>query len=115
MSVLISKKDVVCILEEIAVLLELKGESPFKAIAYANAARRLESIGEDLHDLVRRGGLSSLKGIGDALEKKITELVTTGHLEYYEKLQAFPRGTSRCCAFPAWGRRRFAPFTKSSP
>jgi DNA polymerase (family 10) len=107
MSVLISKKDVICILEEIAVLLELKGESPFKAIAYANAARRLESLDEDLHDLVRRSGLSSLKGIGDALERKITELVTTGHLEYYEKLRAsIPPGHIEMLRVPGLGPKK---------
>ena len=58
--------------------LELKGESPFKSIAYANAARRLETLEEDLEELVRRGELTSIKGIGDALSKKITELVATG-------------------------------------
>ena len=110
---MIPKKDVIGILEEIGVLLELKGESPFKAIAYANAARRLDNLDEDLHELVRRSGLSSLKGIGDALEKKITELVTTGHLDYYEKLRAsVPRGTLKCCASPASVRRRSAPCSK---
>ena len=77
MTGLIPPKDVIRILEEIGVLLELKGESPFKSIAYANAARRLETLEEDLDELVRRGGLTSIKGIGDALSSKITELVTT--------------------------------------
>jgi len=107
MSELIPKKDVIRILEEIGVLLELKGESPFKAIAYANAARRLESLDEDLHELVRRGGLSSLKGIGDALEKKITELVTTGHLDYYEKLRAtIPPGHLEMLRIPGLGPKK---------
>ena len=84
----ISPKDVIRILEEIGVLLELKGESPFKSLAYTNAARRLETLDEDLEELVRRGDLKSVKGIGDALNRKITELVTTGRLEYYETLRA---------------------------
>ena len=84
----ITPKDVIRILEEIGVLLELKGESPFKSLAYTNAARRLETLDEDLEELVRRGDLKSVKGIGDALNRKITELVTTGRLEYYETLRA---------------------------
>jgi DNA polymerase (family X) len=102
-----SKKDVIRILEEISVLLELKGESPFKAIAYANAARRLESLEEDLHGLVRRGGLSSLKGIGDALNSKITELVETGRLDYYEKLRAsIPPGHLEMLRIPGLGPKK---------
>jgi DNA polymerase (family X) len=107
MTELISKKDVIRILEEIGVLLELKRESPFKAIAYANAARRLESLDESLHELVRRGGLSSLKGIGDALNKKITELVETGRLDYYEKLRAStPPGHLEMLLIPGLGPKK---------
>ena len=107
MTALIPPKDVIRILEEIGVLLELKGESPFKSIAYANAARRLETLEEDLDELVRRGGLTSIKGIGDALSRKITELVTTGRLEYYEKLKAsVPPGHLEMLRIPGLGPKK---------
>ena len=100
-------KDVIRILEEIGVLLELKGESPFKSIAYSNAARQLETLEEDLDALVQRGGLTSIKGIGDALSKKITELVTTGRLEYYEKLKAsVPPGHLEMLRIPGLGPKK---------
>ena len=103
----IDKKDVIRILEEIAVLLELKGESPFKSIAYANAARRLETLEEGLEELVRRGELTSIKGVGDALSKKITELVTTGRLEYYENLRvSIPPGHLEMLRIPGLGPRK---------
>ena len=103
----IPPKDVIRILEEIGVLLELKGESPFKAIAYSNAARQLETLDEDLDELVRRGGLTSIKGIGDALSRKITELVTTGRLEYYEKLKAsVPPGHLEMLRIPGLGPKK---------
>ena len=87
--------------------LELKGESPFKSIAYANAARRLETLEEDLEELVRRGGLKSIKGIGEALSKKITELVTTGHLDYYDKLKAsIPPGHLEMLRIPGLGPKK---------
>jgi DNA polymerase (family 10) len=85
---IITKKDVMRILEEIATLLEIKGENPFKSRAYYAAARSIETMDIDLALLVEEGRLSSMKGIGKALEQKITELVTTGKLEYYEKLKA---------------------------
>ncbi|MCU0581160.1 MAG: hypothetical protein MUF26_01765, partial [Syntrophales bacterium] len=80
--------DIIKILEEIALMLELKGENPFKARSYQTAARSLEVLEEDLPDLVREGRLGSVRGIGEALCKKITELVLTDRLEYYEHLKA---------------------------
>ncbi len=87
------KKQVAVILEEIGTLLELKGENPFKSRAYTNAARVIEGLGTDLGELVSSGEISKIKGIGEALSQKITELVTTGHLDYYDLLRAsFPEG-----------------------
>jgi DNA polymerase (family 10) len=85
------KKIIAEILEEIGTLLELKGENPFKSRAYANAARVIASIEQDIEIMVKTDELKKLKGIGQALSEKITELVLTGRLEYYEKLKAeFP-------------------------
>src|SRR5476651_2208125 len=82
------KDKVAEILVEIGTLLELKGENPFKTRAYANAARTLESVSEPLEKLVAEKRLGEIKGIGEALEQKITELVETGKLKYYEELKA---------------------------
>jgi DNA polymerase (family X) len=82
------KEKVAGVLIEIGVLLELKGENPFKTRAYANAARILENLGEPLAQLVSEKRLGEIKGIGEALEKKITELVETGKLIYHEELKA---------------------------
>jgi DNA polymerase (family 10) len=82
------KDKVAEILVEIGVLLELKGENPFKTRAYANAARTLEGLSEPLATLVAEKRLGEVKGIGEALEQKITELVETGKLKYYDELKA---------------------------
>lgn len=82
------KDQVAQILVDIGTLLELKGENPFKTRAYANAARTLESLNEPLGTLVTEKRLGEIKGIGEALEQKITELVETGRLKYYEELKA---------------------------
>ena len=81
------KDKVAEILVEIGTLLELKGENPFKTRAYANAARTIESLNEPLAKLVAEKRLGEIKGIGEALEKKITELVETGKLKYYDELK----------------------------
>ncbi len=82
------KDKVAEILVEIGVLLELKGENPFKTRAYANGARTIEGLTEPLALLVAEKRLGEVKGIGEALEQKITELVETGKLKYYDDLKA---------------------------
>jgi len=82
------KDQVASILVEIGTLLELKGENPFKSRAYQNAARTLEGLTEPLEKIVAEDRLKGMKGIGKALQEKITTLVTTGHLPYYEELKA---------------------------
>src|SRR3954471_13061210 len=82
------KDQVAELLVEIGVLLELKGENPFKSRAYANAARALESLTEPLEKLITENRLGEIKGIGEAIQKKITELVATGKRPYYDELKA---------------------------
>jgi DNA polymerase (family X) len=81
------KQQVVAILNEIGTLLELQGENQFKVRAYVNAARTIEQLDRELSDVVAAGELGDLPGIGEALQEKITTLVTTGKLPYYEDLR----------------------------
>ena len=82
------KDQVAGVLIEIGTLLELKGENPFKTRAYQNGARVLEGLQEPLDKIVAENRLGELKGIGEALQEKITTLVLTGKLPYYEDLKA---------------------------
>jgi len=85
----VTKNEIADILVEIGTLLELNGENPFKVRAYQAGARALEGVEEvELARLVADGELKTVKGIGDALAQKITELHRTGRLEYYEKLKS---------------------------
>jgi DNA polymerase (family X) len=81
------KQQVVAILNEIGTLLEIQGENMFKVRAYYNAARTIEQLDKELSDVVATGELGELRGIGDTLKEKITTLVTTGKLPYYEDLK----------------------------
>ncbi len=102
-----NKDQVAEILLETGILLELKGENPFKTRAYANAARALETLAEPLEKLVAENRLAEVKGIGDALHKKISELVTTGTLPYYENLKAsFPPGLFALFHIPGLGPKK---------
>ncbi|MBI3448369.1 MAG: DNA polymerase/3'-5' exonuclease PolX [Acidobacteria bacterium] len=95
------------ILDEIALLLELKGENPFKARAFSNAARTILSLNEDLAALVARGDLGKLRGIGQALEEKIGTLVTTGALPYHDELRReVPSGLLDVLGVPGLGPKK---------
>ncbi|HOF39688.1 MAG TPA: DNA polymerase/3'-5' exonuclease PolX [Candidatus Hydrogenedentes bacterium] len=102
-----TRKEIAAVLEEIAVLLELSGENPFKSRSYSNVARQILQSGDDINQLVKEKRLRELKGVGDALEQKITELVTTGQLQYHQELRAkFPETLFDLFQIPGLGARR---------
>ena len=101
------KAQVAEILLEIGTLLELKGENPFKTRAYKNAARTIENLSEPLTQIVAEKKLGQIKGIGEALEQKITELVETGKLAYYHELKAsLPPGLIEMLEIPGLGPKK---------
>lgn len=102
-----TKSDIVDVLEEIATLLELQGENPFKARAYQTGARALETMSEDLAVVVAENRLGDIKGIGDALALKITTLHQTGRLEYLDQQrEAVPRGLLEMLEVPGLGAKK---------
>ncbi len=103
----LDKREIIRILEEIALLLELKGENPFKARAYASAARSLEGATEEIQELIASRGLETLPGIGEAIREKIETLAATGTLPYHEELRAgFPPGIFEILAIPGLGPKK---------
>jgi DNA polymerase (family X) len=84
------------IFQDIADLLELKGENVFKIRAYQRASQAIEHFPREIEQFIKEGGsLRDIPGVGEAIAKKITELVDTGRLGYYEELKAeFPPGIS---------------------
>lgn len=74
------------IFNEIGAILELKGESPFKVRAYRTAADTFANLHEDIKVVWREGRVNTLPGVGKAITDKVQELMTTGHLRFYERL-----------------------------
>ena len=96
--------EIAAIFQDIADFLELKGEIPFKVRAYQKAARSIEHLPVELELLMKEDKLRTILGVGEAITKKITELLTTGRLEYYDKLRAeFPEGISALLDVPGIG------------
>ncbi len=101
------KSEVAAVLEEIAVLLELQGENPFRANAYAKAGRTIAQLETNIDDVVKAGTLDQVPGIGETLRDKITTLVTTGHLPFYEDLKAkTPPGLLQMLRLPGIGPKK---------
>ncbi|MEM1296887.1 MAG: helix-hairpin-helix domain-containing protein, partial [Verrucomicrobiota bacterium] len=86
-----TREEIAKILRQIAQLLELKGENPFKIRAYRTGAETVETFSGDFIQLAKDNELKPIKGIGDALAKKIHQLVTEGKMEFWENLKGeFP-------------------------
>jgi DNA polymerase (family 10) len=86
-----NKEDIAAIFDNIARLLELKGENPFKVRAYTHSARALETLAEPLETLIAEERLTAVDGIGKATGEKIAQLASTGRLSYYDQLrEEFP-------------------------
>jgi len=102
-----NRKDVAEALEDLAVLLELKGENTFKVRAYQQAARTILSLEDDLLELAKSGRLSRIRGIGKTLAAQIGELVLTGRLEYLNQLRSsFPLGLLEMLQVPGLGPKK---------
>ncbi|GAA5494230.1 DNA polymerase/3'-5' exonuclease PolX [Rubritalea halochordaticola] len=83
-----TREDIADVLENIALLLELKGENVFKTRAYRNGAEIARTGDCDIIGLAKENRLAEIDGIGKALQDKIHELVTTGKMDYYEDLRS---------------------------
>jgi DNA polymerase (family 10) len=95
------------VLQEVALLLELKGENPFKVKAYSSAARSIEILEKDLKMMIHENRLKEMKGVGDTLAQHITELVTTGKLQLLEELRtSVPPGHLEMLKIPGLGPKK---------
>jgi DNA polymerase (family 10) len=82
-----TNQEIAQIMVHISEILDIQGENPFKIRAYIRAAETLEGLTYELSTLKDKDEIEELPGIGEALAKKITELLETGKLKYYEELK----------------------------
>src|SRR6516162_1278219 len=102
-----TKEEIAGVLEQIAALLELKGENPFKIRAYTNAARAIETFGGNVGNFQDEEALSKIPGIGKSIALKIKELAATGSLKYLEELSAeFPGGIMELFSLSGLGAKK---------
>lgn len=100
----LTNRQVAEILQQIADMLEIKGEVVYKSLAYRRAAQSIMDLGRDLYQIWSQGHLREVPGIGEALEKKLDELLRTGRLQYFEDLkEEVPAGVVGLLAIPDVG------------
>ncbi|HEX9895313.1 MAG TPA: helix-hairpin-helix domain-containing protein, partial [Gemmatimonadales bacterium] len=73
-------------LDQMAAILELKGENPFRIRAFRTAGRTIAGLSSDLDHAIADGSLAATKGIGPALLQIVTELARTNRSEVYDSL-----------------------------
>ena len=93
------------VFENIAGLLEIKGERRFVVVSYQRAARTIDHLPTELEQMVREeDDLTQIPGIGKAIAGKITQLATEGKMDFYEKLRGeFPDGILDVMRVPGVG------------
>ena len=104
----VHNEDIAVVFEEIANLLEIEGDNPFRIRAYRNGAHILRSLGQDIRTLIERGeDITRLSGIGKNLATKIHEILDTGHCRTLDKLhKQLPADLTEILRLPGLGPRR---------
>lgn len=104
----IHNADIAAIFEQIADLLEIRGDNPFRIRAYRNAARAVGGFGQDIKSLFDRGReLPKLPGIGADLNAKVHEITATGTCQLLERLhKEFPSAVTELLKLPGLGPKR---------
>ena len=110
-----SNRQLAEIFQTIADLLEIKGEVIYKTLAYRKAADSLTNLGRDAFDIWQDGKLTDIPGVGKAIAEKIDELITTGHLSFFDKLTAeVPASLVELLQVPDVGPKKVAMFWKEA-
>jgi len=97
------------IFSEIADILEIKEENPFKVRAYRRVTQLLESLPQEVEEIYKRGELHNLPGVGASIAEKIKEIIETGKLKYHEELRKnIPAGLLEMLRIPEMGPKTVA-------
>jgi DNA polymerase (family 10) len=104
----VHNENIAAVFDEIADLLEIEGDNPFRIRAYRNGARTLRELGRDIQTLIERGDdITRLAGIGKNLANRIHEILETGHCRSLDKLRKqLPADLTELLRLPGLGPKR---------
>jgi DNA polymerase (family 10) len=109
----LTNREIANIFETVADMLQIKGESIHRILAYRRAGETVRELPRDLHAIAAEGKLTEIPNIGDTLAEKITEMLETGKLAFYEKLAAeVPPGVVDILRINGVGPKKAAMFWK---
>ncbi|GMQ77675.1 MAG: DNA polymerase/3'-5' exonuclease PolX [Anaerolineae bacterium] len=81
-----NNREVALTFETVADMLAIRGDSVHRVLAYRRAGENIRELSQDLNQIYAEGKLTQIPGIGSTLAGKIEEMLTTGRLEFYERL-----------------------------
>ncbi len=100
----VTNKDAADVLYNVATILELAEDNPYRVRAYRRAARLLLGSREDVTLKLTNEKELDLPGLGPRLRRKLGELLSTGHMRFYVELCAdLPADVSRLMAIAGVG------------
>lgn len=101
----VTNQQIAEVLFNIATILEMQQGNPYRITAYRNAARGLMALPVPAADIIQSGMLLAWPGLGKRLRRKITELVTTGRMTFYDELcaEALPDDVRQLMTVPRVG------------
>lgn len=109
-----TNKELAQIFATIADLLEIKGEVIYKILAYRRAADTFREHPRPIKDVWREGKIREIQNVGPAIAEKVEELLTTGHLQFFEKLKKeVPLSLTEMLTVPDLGPKRVAQVWKT--
>ncbi len=108
-------RQMVAVFSRIADLMEIKGEVIFKILAYRKAVDSLENLAGDVEEAWRAGTLTEIPGVGKAIAEKIDEMLSTGKLEFLDRLEEeIPPGLIEVLNVPDVGPKKAFLFWKKA-
>lgn len=103
--------EIVNLFREIAGILKIKGENPFKIRAYERVADTIENLSMEIETIYHAGKLNEIPGVGEAISSKMKEFLQTGQLEYLERLKMdIPTGVLELLKIPEIGPKKAKKF-----
>lgn len=101
------------VFEEIADILDIKGENPFRIRSYRTAARAIGDYPRNIAAMVKAGeDVQKIPGIGKSISEKIVEIVETGALAFLGELRAtLPKGLTDLLRIEGLGPKRVKLFS----
>jgi len=95
------------VLDQMASLLELKGENTFRVRAFRTASRAVAGLPPDLDEAIADGSLAGTRGVGPAILQIVTDLARTNRSRVYEELrEQVPPGLVEMLAISGLGAAR---------